>query len=916
MFKYIQTFYLDSSSVKNAAEAGISKIDLYFRAKPKRTGNKSGINSPGVEVSICSVVNGIPIIDEMDSIRPTEPTEHGARFAPRYEIARAEWGEIIVTDDASIPTSFVFDSPMFVDTKKEYGILIKFDGNEDFFLWQNKVNETIVDSTLKSKGVSDRNVGVLFSYIGPSNINIDNIAPTTSTGLIQTQSNVVIPVYNADAEFVQTNWKPISDTDLKFKVYVARYFHGGVPVVSNSTILNMPEYADRFPTDNLPYSIGNNTLRIPAPCVPEEYIKFDVKDSNITTVASGDRVYQETFHWPGGKATPLTVRATAGAISIIANGSYVLSNGSTFAASNGFYNLFGGGNNEYIIVDGGTKSDVLQVSQVSNSTVILVDRPLSFSNSAAKIMLSPVAELAGISESYVDGTVSDILVLTQSNANTTARFVNNQILSITPLTGGSGYANTDYITINGFENVPGIVVGGYPAVANLTTNSTGGITNYYLTNTGCGFVNTAWVAGANVVIKNANNANSVGTGATISFTTGMNLKVHSNAQARFSNCEVLNLEASRLKPEITVNNPLGTAFAINHRTLFHSRPSTNTYSGKRYHAYANNEVTNIQVKIFKSHDAGSEQDVTSVIPSRSNQFVIPYANGTVANTTFIGNNYSNASVYLFDVSSNNDFVNPFIEPEIINSHFSKYVINNDYTDEHTNYGNAYSKHITTKVTFNNERQAEDLLVYLTAYRPAGTDLKVFARIHNRLDSDAFDDKDWTLLEEVDGVGVFSSSTDTTDFVELTYNFTNSPNTDMRLTGTGELANTTTSTITGLANTGEIAVNDLVKISQPLFAANSYAIAVVNNIINTTAFNMTGPIANNGLVGTGLIVEKISTYKHQAFNDVLNDNIVKYYNEEMVPFNTYDSFQVKVVFLSNNESLVPKVDDIRSIGVTA
>ena len=89
MFNFIQTFYLDSTAVKGAQEAAISKVNIYFRAKPKRRANKSGILDPGVEISIVPCINGIPVINEVGTIRPPEPTEHGARFNPRYEIGRA-----------------------------------------------------------------------------------------------------------------------------------------------------------------------------------------------------------------------------------------------------------------------------------------------------------------------------------------------------------------------------------------------------------------------------------------------------------------------------------------------------------------------------------------------------------------------------------------------------------------------------------------------------------------------------------------------------------------------------------------------------------------------------------------------------------------------------------------------------------
>jgi hypothetical protein len=37
---------------------------------------------------------------------------------------------------------------------------------------------------------------------------------------------------------------------------------------------------------------------------------------------------------------------------------------------------------------------------------------------------------------------------------------------------------------------------------------------------------------------------------------------------------------------------------------------------------------------------------------------------------------------------------------------------------------------------------------------------------------------------------------------------------------------------------------------------------------------------------------------------------------MVEFDTFNTFQLKIVMLSNNSYLVPKVDDVRAIGVSA
>jgi hypothetical protein len=918
-FKYIQNVYLDPSLVKNSAEAGITRVDLFFRGKPNATGNKSGIENPGVEVSIVPVVNGIPNINETDTIRPTEPTEHGARFAPRYEIARAEWGEIVPTVDASIATPFIFANPMWVKTGVQYGILVKYDGNEDFVLWYSKQNDPLLNNTTKlSPGSSDKNVGNFFTFVSSSDGTVNPTAAAVANSHVLGSTNVTIPDLTPDGRSLQTIWKPVSGLDLKFKLYVSRYAHGGVFVAANSTILNDPNYSGRFSKDNIPVSLGNGITRLIAPCQRQEYVKFEIKDSNISSLYAGSKIYQDAPNWPGGKANPLTISTTIGSPIVVANGSYVLNGGNTFAASNGFFNVYGKSNAEFIVIKNGANVNIRQVKTVINSTALLLDRQVAFTNSVAQFALTTVGSVAGISDSYISGVSTDVLILSDSNANSSVRFVNNQILSISPTAGGTGYSNTDYIEVSGFESVANKVIGGYKATANLVTNSSGGVQNIYMANLGCGFVNPDWVGGANVAIKNANGANSSGSGLTLSYTYGANLVSEVDTSTYFGNCEIMNLEASRIKPEITVNNPLGTAFTVSHKQLFYSQPDSTTFSGKAYRIYDDSNTTIIPVKIFKSHDTGAEDQVSSMMPSRSNQFIVPFANGALGNSSIIGGTYSNAAVYYFDVSSNNDYMAPFFEPDIINSHYSKYNINNDYTNEHTNYGNAYAKHVATKVTFNTERQAEDLLVYLTAYRPLGTDIKVYARIHNRTDNQAFDDEDWSLLDLIDGNDVYSSATDDTNFIEYTYGFAKAPNTDITMSGTVTIDDENDTTITGagtLFNT-EIAAGDMIKVTQPLFQANSYALLVVNSIANDTSMTVQTGVGNTGLIGSGLVIEKVHNFKHQAFSEVINDNIVSYYNEDMTAFSTYDTFQLKLVMLSNNESVVPKIDDVRAVGTTA
>ena len=65
----------------------------------------------------------------------------------------------------------------------------------------------------------------------------------------------------------------------------------------------------------------------------------------------------------------------------------------------------------------------------------------------------------------------------------------------------------------------------------------------------------------------------------------------------------------------------------------------------------------------------------------------------------------------------------------------------------------------------------------------------------------------------------------------------------------------------------------------------------------------------------MFVDKLK-YKNTAWNNLSNDNIIRYINSDMIEFDTFSSMQIKVVLLSNNSNVVPKVDQLQVIGVSA
>jgi hypothetical protein len=75
-------------------------------------------------------------------------------------------------------------------------------------------------------------------------------------------------------------------------------------------------------------------------------------------------------------------------------------------------------------------------------------------------------------------------------------------------------------------------------------------------------------------------------------------------------------------------------------------------------------------------------------------------------------------------------------------------------------GNALAKYVTKKVVLDAGFDSGDLNVYLTAYRPANTDINVYYKILNRNDTQKFDDSVWQLMTKTNNSNsVFSQTRD-------------------------------------------------------------------------------------------------------------------------------------------------------------
>lgn len=271
------------------------------------------------------------------------------------------------------------------------------------------------------------------------------------------------------------------------------------------------------------------------------------------------------------------------------------------------------------------------------------------------------------------------------------------------------------------------------------------------------------------------------------------------------------------------------------------------------------------------------------------------------------------------------YQSPAISETVLDIYTYQNIIANTYTKLDANsvvidsevsplHGSADARHITNKVTFANNRFAEDIRVFMTAYRPAGTDLKVYARVHNSTDPEPADDKAWSPLEYKANGSRFSSTVNGNDFVEYELGLPQYSETANALPGTftTQLANTVLVAQGVNANT-YVAANDVVKIYNPLIPQD-YIVAVVT-AANTTAITLGRGIANNNLVGSGFKVDRLKYY-NTVFNNYTNDNVARYHSSTLVEYDKFDSMQIKVVMLADTTYKVPKITSLEVIGVSA
>lgn len=131
---------------------------------------------------------------------------------------------------------------------------------------------------------------------------------------------------------------------------------------------------------------------------------------------------------------------------------------------------------------------------------------------------------------------------------------------------------------------------------------------------------------------------------------------------------------------------------------------------------------------------------------------------------------------------------PVIDHDISNVCIFENLINNDSTDETTSDGAATTKYVSRVVELADNLDAEDIRLYVTGYRPPGSDIKAYVRFQHAADSRSFDQVEWTEVTLKGETDQYSSTANRDDFREFEFNVP-SGNSSYGSAGSGAWINT-------------------------------------------------------------------------------------------------------------------------------
>jgi hypothetical protein len=423
----------------------------------------------------------------------------------------------------------------------------------------------------------------------------------------------------------------------------------------------------------------------------------------------------------------------------------------------------------------------------------------------------------------------------------------------------------------------------------------------------------------------------------------------SNASANIA--EIANKQYDSITPHINFISPAQTAFSVAYSGYSNSGVKDSSYSPflanlpnefldyERKVYSRSNEVANVSIgansTTYIRADLSTSNNMTAPFIDRLDTSLTFTFNAPTSESQLLGYHLNLANVtgsfltgdtlyqnsntiygiidfanssYIRVISTNAAFTNTSVLATP--SGASANVTASTYFDETLENGYwSASRYISKNVILADKQDAEDLVSYLTIYRPVGTQFKVYGKFLNGSDPDAFSSKDWSLLPELDvSSALFSSAINREDVIEAQFGMPSS----VLIDSTTATTNSSSSNVT-VFSTAQYVANTYIYLKDNTVGSGAFNVRKISSVANSSTLTLSkAPSFTSTNVTSGSIPNLQS--QSGAFLYANNNNILRYVTSTDVVYDSYKTFAIKIVPISNNSILVPIMKNMRCLAL--
>lgn len=842
-----QTFKVPDALKTSTEGVYITKLDLYFATK-------SVSNDKGVTIQIRSTVNGYPGQQLIPFSRKWLPTEL-----------------INATDDASLPTTFVFDSPVFLKSGEEYCIVVIPDGLcPDFYVWTGEAgNPDVTNPNLVAK--NDWGTGQMFTSVN------------------------------------NTAWNPHSFEDLKFTMYQADFTGSTTGAASfthdNYEFLTLSNPTGAFDRGDVVAQKGTSYLAgildTTAANATNDFIVSGTNTSFTSTLNTGDSLLLTYGLDPSANLTG-TVKATTTAANLVGVGTNFtseLSIGDHVLVSNHVRQVINISNTTNITLDAPVTAAVTTAVEFQklNSVVYDIVKVASIT-SDSQIKISKGPKFSQINPVPVANTLSTVNYMKVITGEVDRYRINDQKLYLKKSTASDStnkFVKSQYTLLNA-DSGRSIVCALGSGVANVA--SIDNLTYQYvepkietMAPQGTSLTRTYKTVKPDDTILNATTGEDAGPTA-LPFTSVLKSRSNeingSSVVTSFKMSENLQTGVSLASPAVDIS-PISLELIANQIDNYTTFRQLATYG-----------ISSTAIAIADGTRVVAGMGIRGLgIPTDA---VVTAVNGNVATIS--------------KPTTGGVAVETFVE---------------FHPNETQRFGVSKNKYISKYIELADQYEAEDLKVYITAYRPLGTDVDVYTRVIHEGDAEVASNKEWTLLEKTAATAsLYGNPGNSGDFKEYVYVL---PKTLPSLKMTGK-ANTSTGSATVIMDStarvdSELVVGDLVKLVKADSTAANGTLVVASNddydIRTVTAVSNSSQFVVDSAPSftlAGATIEKVTQPRGSFRYNRTSPGYISVYHGAAsdgsltAQYTGYKYLAVKIVLRADNEITIPAVSDMRAIAV--